>query len=176
MLISKTMNAAINAQIGREFGAEMQYVQIASYFDGEGLPMLARHFFRQAEEERGHAMKFVRHLLDADGEVAVPTIAAPQPTFASAEEAVQKALDWEVEVTRQINEIVDLAVKERDHITKGFLDWFTQEQLEEVSSMETLLRMVRRAGEQGLLFVENYLAGGHRVGDGGAGPRAKAEP
>ena len=174
MLISKAMNAAINAQIGREFGAEMQYVQIASYFDGQGLPMLSRHFFRQAEEEREHAMKFVRHLLDANATVEVPTIPAPQSAFASAEQAVEKALTWEVEVTKQINELVDLAVKERDHITKSFLDWFTHEQLEEVSSMETLLRMVRRAGEQGLLFVENYLGGGGRVGDAGAGPRVGA--
>src|ERR687886_475709 len=105
MLISKAMNAALNEQIGREFGAELQYVQIASYFDGEGLPMLARHFFRQAEEEREHAMKFVRHILDADGEVAIPTLPAPQSAFRSAEEAVQKSLDWELTVTRQINEL-----------------------------------------------------------------------
>lgn len=170
MLISKKMDAALNEQVGHEFGASLQYVQIAAYFDGEGLPMLSKHFFRQSEEEREHALKFVRYLLDADGEVAVPAIPAPQPTFKSAEEAVRKARDWEITVTKQINTLMDQAIKENDHITKNFLDWFMKEQLEEVSSMDTLLRMVQRAGESGLLFVENYLAGGAKVGDGGAGP------
>lgn len=170
MLISKRMNGELNGQVGNEFGASLQYVQIASYFDSEGLPMLASHFFKQSDEERAHAMRFVRYVLDADGEVTIPEIPAPQPTFKSAEEAVRKARDWEITVTKQINGLMDLAIKENDHITKNFLDWFMKEQLEEVSSMDMLLRMVKRAGEDGLLFVENYLAGGAKVGDQGAGP------
>lgn len=162
MLISKTMNARLNEQVGNEFAASLQYVQIATYFDGEGLPMLARHFYRQSEEERDHAMKFVRFINDASAELAIPQIAAPYHGFKSAEEAVQRSLDWEMTVTKQINGLMDLAIKDNDHISKQFLDWFMEEQLEEVSSMDTLLRMVRRAGEQGLLFVENYLGqGGH---------------
>lgn len=160
MLISKQMNAALNEQVGNEFGASLQYVQIAAYFDGEGLPMLARHFYRQAEEENEHAMKFVRFVVDADGALAIPQIPAPKPSFASAEEAVQLSLDWEMTVTKQINGLMDMAIRDNDHITKQFLDWFMQEQLEEVSSMDQLLRMVRRAGESGLLFIENYLQQG----------------
>jgi bacterioferritin B len=162
MLISNGMNAAINQQIGNELGASNQYVAIATYFDGEGLPALAQHFYRQAEEEREHAMKFVKYLVDADGEVHIPAIPAPRAGFRSAEEAVQLSLDWELEVTKQINGLVDRAVKENDHMTKALLDWFVHEQLEEVSSMDTLLRMVRRAGESGLLFVEQYLSRGTR--------------
>jgi bacterioferritin B len=164
MLISKPMNAALNDQVGHEFGASLQYVQIATYFDREGLPTLARHFYKQAEEEREHAMKFVRFIADAAGDVAIPTIPAPQATFKSAEEAVRKSVDWEVTVTKQINALMDLAIKDNDHITRNFLNWFMEEQLEEVSSMETLLSMVRRAGESGLLFVENYLAQGRERG------------
>jgi bacterioferritin B len=170
MMISKKMIGSLNEQVGHEFGASLQYVQIAAYFDGEGLPMLARHFFRQSDEEKEHAMRFVRYILDADGNVEIPAIPAPQVTFKSAEEAVRKARDWEITVTKQINTLMDQAIKENDHITKNFLDWFMKEQLEEMSSMDTLLRMVTRAGETGLLFVENYLAGGATVGDGGAGP------
>jgi ferritin len=168
MLISKPMNAALNAQVGHEFGASLQYVQIATYFDREGLPTLAQHFYKQSEEEREHAMRFVRFIADAAGEVAIPAIPAPQPTFKSAEEAVRKSVDWEVSVTTQINALMDLAIKDNDHITRNFLNWFMEEQLEEVSSMETLLSMVRRAGESGLLFVESYLAGRK----GGGAPEA----
>lgn len=160
MLISKEMNAAIDEQIGHEFGAMLQYVAIATYFDGEGLPVLARHFYRQAEEERDHAMRFVRYVVDAGGTVAIPAVPAVSSAFGSAEEAVQRSLDWELTVTRQINGLMDRAIKENDHLAHNMLEWFVEEQLEEVSSMETLLRMVRRAGESGLLFVENYLAQG----------------
>lgn len=161
MLISERMNEALNEQIGHEFGASIQYVAIAAHFDSEGLPTLARHFYKQSTEERDHAMRFVKFALDADGRVEIPAIPAPRSKFVSAEEAVQLSLDWEMRVTKQINSLMDLAIKENDHITKNFLQWFMNEQLEEVSSMDTLLRLVRRAGEKGLIFVENYLAGLH---------------
>lgn len=157
MLISQKMNDAINAQIGREFGAMLQYVAIASYFAVEGLPRLAAHFYRQADEEREHAMKFVHYVVDAGGRVTIPTVSGTKSTFAGAEEAVKLSLDWEVEVTKQIHALVDLAVQEKDHTTQQFLQWFVEEQLEEVSSMDQLLNVVRRAGPQ-LLFVEDYLA------------------
>ncbi len=157
MLFSQKMNAEINAQIGREFGASLQYVSIASYFARESLPELASFFYRQAEEERDHAMRFVHYVVDAGGHVQIPPVEGPKNDFKSAEEAVQLSLDWETAVTRQINALVDLALKENDHISKTFLDWFVTEQLEEVSSMETLLSTIRRAGENGLLFVEDYI-------------------
>lgn len=84
MLISKSMNQQMNEQIGHEFGASLQYVSIASYFDDVGLPVLTQHFFRQADEERQHAMKFVRYILDAGGHVAIPAIPAPRHEFTSA--------------------------------------------------------------------------------------------
>lgn len=158
MLISKKINDAINQQIGNEFGASLQYVAIATYFDGEALPQLAGHFYQQAAEERDHAMKFVKYLVDAGGHVVIPAIAAPKAKFASAAEAVKLSLDWELEVTRQINKLVELAKKESDFITDNFLQWFVSEQLEEVSSMDQLLRIIQRAGENNLLRVEEYIA------------------
>ena len=170
MLISKGMNAAINEQIGHELGASNQYVAIATYFDGEGLPALARHFYKQAEEEREHAMKFVKYLVDADADVVLPAVPAPKAKFTSAADAVKTSLDHEMMVTRQINDLMSLAMKENDYISRNLLEWFVQEQLDEVSSMDTLLRMVQRAGETGLLFVENYLAqqgrGAASIGEG----------
>ena len=160
MLIDKSLNAAINEQIGHEFGAMLQYVAIATYFDGEGLPRLAQHFYRQAEEERAHAMRFVHYLVEVGGAVAIPAIPAVKNAFASAEEAVQLSLDQELKVTDQINALMDQAIAGNDHAARTMLEWFVTEQVEEVSSMETLLRMVQRAGESGLLFVEQFLASG----------------
>jgi len=157
MLISQKMTDAINAQIGRELAASHQYVAIAAHFGAENLPALARYFYRQAEEEREHAMKFVHHVVEAGGRVAIPAIPAPKDRFASAEEAVQLSLDWETDVTKQIYALVHLAAQEGNWVTHHFLQWFVDEQLEEVSSMDQLLSVVRMAGPQ-LLLVEDYLA------------------
>lgn len=158
MLVSEKIVKAFNTQIGNELGASNQYIAIASYFDHEDLSELSAFFFKQAEEERDHAMKFVRFLLEADGQVRLPAIAAPKSDFASAEEAVALSLAWEQEVTEQIYGLVGLCQAENNFIAQRFLDWFVTEQLEEVSSMSTLLGIVKRAGEQNLLYVEDYLA------------------
>ena len=105
-------------------------------------------------------MRFIKYVTDAGGRVVIPAIAAPQPTFQNAEEAIQLSLDQEVEVTKQINALVELARSENDYITNNFLQWFLTEQLEEVSSMDTLLKIVQR-GAANLLSVEEHLA---RVG------------
>jgi ferritin len=157
MLISDAMNAAITEQIGHEFAAMLQYVAIATYFDGDGLPRLAQHFYRQAEEERDHAMRLVHYLVETGGAVAIPAIPAVKSGFGSAEEAVKLSLEREQTVTQQINTLMDRAIKENDHATRNMLEWFVNEQVEEVSSMDSLLRMVQRAGESGLLFVESFL-------------------
>ncbi len=160
MQISKAMNAAMNQQVGNELSACNLYVAIAAYFDGEGLPALSEHFFKQASEERAHSLRFVKYILDAGGTVRIPEIPAPKASFKGAADAVKVALESEIRVTKQINAIVDLALKEKDHLSKNALEWFVIEQREEVSSMDTLLRMVKRAGEPGLFFVENFLLQG----------------
>lgn len=158
MLASEKLIKAINQQVGNEFGASLQYVAIASYFAGEALTGLARFFYRQADEERDHAMKFVSFVVDADGQLDIPAIPAPRSEFASARDAVQAALDWEKEVTQQIYGLVDIAREDSNYIAQRFLDWFVDEQFEEVNTMTELLQVVERAGEDGLLFVEEFLA------------------
>jgi bacterioferritin B len=172
MLLSDAMVAALNEQVGHELSASNQYVQVAAYFDSDGLPMLARHFYKQASEERDHAMRFIKYLLDAGGELAIPAIPAPQTRFGSAAEAVELALRSELKVTKQINGIVDIAIRESDHLSKNALEWFVNEQREEVASMDNLLRMVKRAGEANLFFIEQYLMQG---GGAEAAPEAPAD-
>lgn len=159
MLISSKLNAAINEQIGNELGNANQYIAIASYFERECLFGLAKIYFKQAEEEREHGMKFVKFILDSGGKVAIPQIAAPQNEFRSAEDAAQVALDSEIRTTKQIYDLVELASAEKNFITLNFLQWYLNEQLEEVSSAETRLSVIKRAGPS-VLMVEAYLAHG----------------
>jgi ferritin len=159
MLINRTINLALNKQVGNELSASIQYIEIASYFASDGLNILASRFFKQAEEEREHALRIVKYIIDAGGQVEIPSIPTPKSSFSSAVEAVQLALDWEKEVTEQINKLMALAIKENDFITQNMLNWFLNEQLEEVSSMENLLKLVQKAGTN-MIYVENLIKNG----------------
>ncbi|HZR92636.1 MAG TPA: ferritin [Gaiellaceae bacterium] len=158
---------AVNEQIGYEFGASQQYVAIAVYYDAETLPQLAAHFYRQAVEERNHAMMLVQFLLDADQPVRIPGVDAPQTDFEDAVAPVALALEQERRVTAQISALSALAREENELVGEEFLNWFLKEQREEVSSMSDLLRLVQRAAESNLLLAEESLARS-AVGDQGA--------
>src|SRR4030095_15619091 len=160
MLTSKKIIDAINEQIGYEFSAELQYYAIAAYFAAEALPQLSTHFLNQAEEEKGHALRFIKYVVDAGGRVEISATEGTKSKFHTARDAMKLPLDQEVHVTKQINALVDLAKKENDHITINFLQWFLTEQLEEVSSMDNLLKIIERAGTD-LRQADEYLA---RVG------------
>jgi ferritin len=162
MLTSQKVIDAINEQIGYEFSASMQYYAIAAYFASDALSQFSGHFFKQAEEEKGHALRFMKYVIDTGGRVIIPALEAPQAKFKSAEKAIKLSLDQEIHVTQQINALVGLARRENDYITINFLQWFLTEQLEEVSSMDSLLKIVQRAGDN-LLQADEYLA---RVGVG----------
>lgn len=171
MMISETLNAAINRQIGNEFGASLQYVAIAAHFANDGLMQLAARFQQQAEEERDHAMRFVRYLIDTGGRVEIPAIPAPKSTFESAADAVAHSLEQEKVVTRQINDLMALAVEQKDFAAQNFLNWFVSEQLEEVANMDNLLKVMKRAGEANLVYVEAYVA--NQASRVAAGPSEK---
>jgi ferritin len=164
---------ALNEQIGHEFAASQQYVAIAVFYDRETLPQLAAHFYRQAVEERNHAMMIVQYLLDAEHEVRIPGIDGPQTDFADAVAPVALALAQERRVTEQISELAALARNEGDLVGEQFLHWFLQEQREEVASMSSLLAVVERASVSNLLLAEDYLS---RAGLGEGGPEATAPP
>jgi ferritin len=162
---------ALNEQIGNEFAAAQQYVAIAVHYDAQTLPELAAHFYRQALEERNHAMMMVQYLLDSGEEVRVPGVEAPAQEFGSDREPVALALEQERRVTDQIAGLAQLAREEVDLVGEQFLGWFLQEQREEVASMSSLLAVLDRA-DGNTLLVEDYLA---RRG-GGAGPEPAGAP
>ena len=147
---------AMNAQIKSEFGASQQYIAIAIYFDEESLPDLAQFFYTQSEEERFHAMKFVHFMLETGAKPLIPDLSGFRNSFDSAAEAVQFALEQEERVTNEINNIVRIAKEENDYASVNFLQWFVDEQVEEIDSMTTLLQTIKHAGSS-LLLVEDYV-------------------
>ena len=166
-----TFTDTLNAQVRYEFAASQQYVAIAAYYDAQSLKQLAAHFYRQAVEERNHAMMMVQYLLDAGAEVVIPAVEAPKTTFADAREPVALALEQEKRVTEQIAALAALARDENDLVGEQFLHWFLQEQREEVASMSDLLSVVERASESNILLAEDYLSR-NPVGDQGESANA----
>lgn len=156
MIIKEKLTEAMNAQIESEFTASAQYIAVAVYFDEQTLPELAKFFYRQSEEEREHAMKFVHFMLETGAKPVIPATPQLKNEFDSAADAVQYALDQEMKVTDEINHLVSLAVAEGDHTSNNFLQWFVTEQVEEVDTMSALLQTIKHAGDN-LLWVEDYV-------------------
>ena len=150
----------LNEQIAHEYAAHQQYVACAVYYDAETLPQLARFFYAQALEERDHAMMMVQYLLDADADVVIPGVAAPQVQFGDIVEPVSLALDQERRVTAQINALAGCARAEGDYTSEQFMQWFIKEQVEEVATMSDLLRVVERSKDDPM-EIENFMAREH---------------
>jgi ferritin len=160
-------------QVGHEFAASHQYVAVAVWFDGQDLPQLARHFYRQSLEERNHAMMIVRYLLDRNQPLTIPEVGPVRNDFAEVGEPLALALAQEQEVTEQIKDLFAAARAENDALGEQFMLWFLKEQVEEVASMTTLVNIAARADN--LFDIENYLAR-ERVGDGGHGRHGSGAP
>jgi len=149
--------AKLNGQIANEFAAEHQYIACAVYYASEALHELARFFFRQALEERGHALMMVQFLLDTGAEVTMPGMDAPHSSFADVVEPIALALEQERRVSEQINGLAAMARDENDYASEQFIQWFIREQVEEVATMSNLLRVAQRSVED-VSRIEDFIA------------------
>ena len=149
-----------------------QYVAIAVYYDSETLPRLASFFYRQAEEEREHAMMMIQFLLDVNEKVEIPDIKAQDTVFEDGVTPVKVALEQEERVSDEIFGLFELAREIKDYRAEHFMQWFVKEQVEEVASMGDLLNVCERS-QDNLLLVEEYIS---REGFGEEGEDATAPP
>ena len=156
--------AQLNEQIANEFAAHQQYVACAVHYDAETLPQLAGFFYRQALEERDHAMMMVQYLLDADAEAITPGVTAPQTAFTDVVEPIALALAQERRVSEQINALAARARQEGDYTSEQFMQWFIKEQIEEVATMSDLLRVAERSRHD-VMDIEDYIVREHAAGE-----------
>lgn len=154
-MINDSMVAALNEQVRREFQAAQNYLAMAVHLDGKSLEYLAALFYRQADEEREHAMKFVRYLLDLGHRPTIPAVELPPAEFEGLKDIVQASLAQEQAVTAAIHELVDGALDAKDHATYQFLLWFVDEQVEEEASFGKLLDIIDMS--ENVLQVEDYV-------------------
>jgi ferritin len=156
MMVSKSMHAKLNEQVTAEFSAAHAYLAMACAFDRMGLKILAKRFLEQHDEECEHAMKIVKYVQEVGGVITLEAIPKPKSDYGSVREIVRAALESEQRVTGMINDLVALADADKDYATRSFLNWFVDEQVEEVSSMTDLLTLVELAGDN-VLQVESRL-------------------
>lgn len=159
-MIPKKIEEAINKQINKELFSEYLYLSMATWFAAEGLDGFENFFIVQAQEERFHAMKFYNFIKERGGRVILKKLDDPKTDFDSIEEIYKLALDHEILISNSINKIMDLAIEERDHATRSFLNWFVDEQVEEEASMQAILDKLKLIGGkgQGLLMMDSELA------------------
>jgi ferritin len=155
---------ALNDQIGKEFNAAHQYTAVAAYYDRLTFPRLAKFFFGQAEEERGHAMKMVNYLRDTAAELRLGAVAAPKTEFVDHVEPIRLALEHERKVTVSISALFEIARETSDFASESFMQWFVDEQVEEESTMESLLEVAERVREYPMMLEEFLARDGGELG------------
>ena len=148
---------ALNDQIGREFVAAHQYTAVGAYYERLTFPRLAKFFFDQAEEERGHAMRMVNYLNDTGSDVRLGEIGAPKNEFADHVEPIRLSLEHEKKVTIAISKLYEIARETNDYASENFMQWFVDEQVEEEASMSSLLEVAERVREHPMM-LEEFLA------------------
>lgn len=160
-MISKTLEAALNDQINKEFYSEHLYLSMAAACSSKfNLDGVANHFIVQGQEEHFHAMKYFNFVLEKGGNVELKDVKQVKTEFASIEEIAEETLEHEQFVTASINNIMDIAIKESDHAVASFLKWFIDEQVEEEASAEAILNKIKliNGNGMGLLMLDQELS------------------
>lgn len=159
-MISKKMIDAINEQINKELYSAYLYLSMSAWFEEQSLEGMASWMHEQAKEEYDHAMRFFKYLTERGAQVILKAIDQPIIEFETPLNAFSMALEHEKFVTKSINELMDLAIKEKDYATKSFLYWFIDEQVEEEDSVGSIVDDLKLVGEKGhgLLMINRELA------------------
>lgn len=173
--MNKKIEKAFNTHLNAEFYSSYLYLSMASYFVAQNLEGMAAWMRIQVDEERMHGLKFLDFICDRNGRVILEQIDKPKTDWSSPLEAFQDALDHERLISKKINELADLAMKESDHAAGAFLQWFVTEQVEEEANVQAIvgkLELIKDNG-MGLLMVDQQL--GQRTPSAGA-PAAEPAP
>jgi ferritin len=159
-MISKKMEKALNGQINNEMYSAYLYMSMSAHANDVGLKGFANWFMVQYHEEMVHAMKLYEHVQSRGGKPKLLAIKEPPATFASAMDMFQKTLMHEQFITKCINDLMDLAIAEKDHASQTFLQWYVTEQVEEEENDNDIIAQLKLIGSdvQGLMMLDRELS------------------
>jgi ferritin len=157
---------ALNDQIAKEFAAAHQYVAVGAHYEAQTFPRLAKFFYEQADEERGHAMKMVNYLLETNSPLRLGEIKAPKTDFEDHVAPIRLALEHEQRVTVDIGKLFEIARETRDYASESFMQWFVDEQVEEEATMTDLLTVAERVRDFPMMLEEFLARDAKQLGGG----------
>ena len=158
-MIKKEVEIALNEQINAEFHSAYLYLSMSAWFQSAGLSGCANWMRIQYQEELAHSTRFFDYLNERGGKVQLTPIKEVQVDFSGIVDVFEKTLEHEQTVTGLINHLMDIAIKQSDHATKSFLQWFVDEQVEEEANVEQILnnlKLIKGEG-QGLLMMDREM-------------------
>ena len=160
-MLSQKMTDALNDQINKEMYSAYLYMSMSVASDEMGLNGFANWFMVQYHEEMYHAMKIYEYVGRQGGKITLKAIAEPPADFSSPLDMFTKTLEHEQFVTRSINDLMDLAIEERDHASRIFLQWYVTEQVEEEENDNDMIAQLKLIGDnpQGLMMLDRELTG-----------------
>ncbi len=160
-MLSQKMTDALNEQINKEMYSAYLYMSMSVASNEMGLKGFANWFMVQYHEEMYHAMKFYEYVGRQGGKIALKAIAEPPSDFSSPLDMFPKTMEHEQFVTRSINDLMDLAIEEKDHASRIFLQWYVTEQVEEEENDNDMIAQLKLIGDnpQGLMMLDRELAG-----------------
>lgn len=156
MAMNKRMETALNEQIKWELYSSYLYLSMSAWYESTGLKGFANWEYVQAQEEKDHAMKIYKYVVSRGGRVILQPIEAPPSEWASPLDAFRHSLEHEQRVTSMINDLVNLAIEEKDHATHNMLQWFVDEQIEEEDDAGQIvdqLSMIEDGGGSAMLYM-----------------------
>jgi len=145
-MLSPDLEAAMNAQVAAELYSSQLYLSMSAASETAGYPGMGRWFALQAEEERGHALRFVRHLLDRGARPILTGLDAPPVEFGGPLGAFEQTLTHEMNVTQMIDGLYGMAVQHGDYASQVFLQWFVTEQVEEEKTASEIVQTLKVIG------------------------------
>ena len=159
-MLTPSMQSALNAQVNAEYYSSYLYLSMAAYCEEINLKGFANWFRVQVQEEMLHTMKFFEFILDRRGKVELKSIDGPPTKWEQPQAIFDASLEHEQSVSQRINKLADLAVKESDHATHAFLEWFITEQVEEEASVDQIVQQLRLNNNNpaGLFMIDRELA------------------
>ncbi|MCX6255030.1 MAG: ferritin [Bacteroidia bacterium] len=149
-MLKKKIEDICNRQVEREGYSSNLYIAMASWAETNGFSGVALWLYSQSDEERLHMLKFIKYINERGGKAVMPALKKPVTEFKSVEDIFKEVLKHEEYVTASINEIVALTLEEKDFNTHNFLQWFVMEQVEEETSVRTILDKVRLVGKNNM--------------------------
>lgn len=158
-MLQKKLEQVLNDQVEKEGYASQLYLSMASWAETQGLAGISEWFYAQAEEERVHMLKIVRYINERGGHAIVPQVPQPPKEFKGVQEIFEAALGHEQMVTASINNIVGVSLESKDFTTHNWIQWFVQEQLEEESSVQSILDKLKLLGNSNLYLFDRDILG-----------------